>query len=142
MRHKDANLRLTKRERHILCTQANSKICDMPFPHCYFLQVVHFESMFLAGLLLMLLNCACALLPRAAKASRREPKGAEGSRTPVTGRQASQVSKTGTFIFPVAPKLANKKQLQVVLPRIFFTAGTGKRETAPAAGVTAASIRP
>ena len=49
--------------------------------------------MFLAGLLLMLLNCACALLPRAAKESRREPKGAEGSRREgLAGREAGDTT--------------------------------------------------
>ena len=77
----------------------------------------------------MLLNCACAL-PREPK---REPKGAEGSRTPVPSKpgQPQNWVSAGTSIFPAegckqekaswqqarsAPKLAKKKQLQLVLP--------------------------
>ena len=73
----------------------------------------------------MLLNCACELLPR-------EPKGAEGEPNagywmpskPFQGKKKQvQLVLPGTFNFPVegckqenspAPKLARKKQLQLV----------------------------
>ena len=109
---------------------------------------------------LMLLNCACELLPR-------KPKGAEGSRTPVTGCQASQQLRRNRFSWfcpgpsffllrtvsrktaswqqaRSAPKLAKKKQLQLVLPGTLLRAvsikQTANRRDLETGGTTRSSV--